>query len=155
MIGDRVRGVFRQFLSPTFLFILLGSAMLWYVSKLGNNYDTEMPLNIRIDGQKYRLTANVSGRGSTILAQRLSLKSRLSFTLDELVSRPSRDNPGALTITPVSLQRAINGKISDLTVVEVTKAPDFVPEEAEKEDEAEVKTKEKVEDNKPAAKTKK
>ncbi len=131
MIGDGVRGVFRQALSPTFLFILLGSAMLWYVSKLGNNYDTEMPLNIRIDGQKYRLTANVSGRGSTILAQRLSLKSRLNFTLDELVSRPSRDNPGSLTITPVSLQRAINGKISDLTVVEVTKAPDFVPAEVE------------------------
>lgn len=128
--GDKVRRVLQQALSPTFLFILLASALLWYTSKLSHQYDTELPLGIRIDGQKYRLTAIVSGRGSAILAQRLSLKRKLSFTLDELSPRPSRTTLGALTIAPASLQKAINGKISDLVVVEVIDAPEFIPSAA-------------------------
>jgi hypothetical protein len=127
IIGDRTRNVLRQALSPTFLLILLGSALLWYTSKLSYEYTTDMPLGIRIDGQRYRLTATVKGRGSNIIAQRLSMKSRLVFTLDELASRRSTDTPGALIITPTSLQNAINGKINDLQIMQVTDAPLFVP----------------------------
>ncbi len=129
--GDQVRKVLREALTPTFLIILAGSALMWYASRLSIEYTTEMPLSIRIDGEKYRLTAMVTGRGSVILAQRLSLKRKLNFVLDELSSRPSRETPGSLTITGTSLQRAINGKISDLTVVEVIEAPEFVPPAAE------------------------
>jgi hypothetical protein len=136
IIADKTRGVLRQALSPTFVIIVLISGLLWYASKLNKEYDTDIPMNIRIDGQKYRLTATVTGRGSTILAQRLSLKRRLSFTLDELSPRPSRKTLGALTIAPTSLQRAINNKIppGELKIVQVIDAPDFVPpaKEAEK-----------------------
>ncbi|MDR2883142.1 MAG: hypothetical protein LBU98_05130 [Alistipes sp.] len=138
IFAEKTRKVIRQALSPTFLVCLLCSALLWYASRLNNEYDTEIPLNIRIDGQKYRLTATVSGRGSTILAQRLALKRRLSFTLDELSPRPSRQTLGALAIAPTSLQRAINGKITNLTVVQVIDAPDFVPEVAEEEQKEDV-----------------
>jgi hypothetical protein len=133
IIGDRTRNVLRQALSPTFLLILLGSALLWYTSKLSYEYTTDMPLGIRIDGQRYRLTATVKGRGSDIIAQRLSMKSRLVFTLDELASRRSTDTPGALIITKTSLQNAINGKIKDLKIVQVTDAPLFVPRAARAE----------------------
>ncbi len=135
IFAEKTRKVLRQALSRTFLVCLLCSAVLWYAGRLNSEYDTEIPLNIRIDGQKYRLTATVTGRGSTILAQRLSLKRRLSFTLDELSPRPSRQNLGALTIAPTSLQRAINSKITDLTVVQVIDAPEFIPEAAEEEEE--------------------
>jgi hypothetical protein len=117
----------RQALSPTFLVILLGSALLWYVSKLSHEYTTDMPLSIRIDGEKYRLEAVVKGRGSNIVAQRLSLKNRLAFTIDELSSRRSTETPGALIITEASLQKAINGKIKDLEITQVTDAPEFIP----------------------------
>ncbi|MDR2890788.1 MAG: hypothetical protein LBV18_04200 [Alistipes sp.] len=130
-VRDRIMGAVRLALSPTFLFILLGAALLWYTSKLSYDYETEMPLTIRIDDQKYRLTAIVSGRGSNILAHQLSLKSTLGFTLDELVSRPSRETTGALTITPASLQRAIGDKIDDLQIVQVLEAPEFLPVAAE------------------------
>ncbi|MDR2912602.1 MAG: hypothetical protein LBV38_04795 [Alistipes sp.] len=133
---DRAQKTLRQALSPTFLFILMGAALLWYTTKLGYEYSTEIPVNLRIDGQRYRLTAIVSGRGSTILAQQLSLKSALSFTLDEFSSRPSRETPGALTITPASLQRVINGKITDLVIVQVVDAPEFVPAPPEEVEEA-------------------
>ena len=129
--GDGVRKVVREALSPTFLIILLGSALLWYTSKLSNSYDTEIPLSVRIDGQRYRFTAIVSGRGSAIMARQLSLKRRPSFTLEELSSHPSRETPGALTITPASLLKAFNGKNTDLIIGQVTEAPDFIPEPVE------------------------
>lgn len=126
--GENVRKVVREALSPTFLVIFLASALLWYTTKLSSEYTAEMPLTIRIDGQKYRLTAIVSGRGSTILAQRMSLKRKLNLTLEELSPRPSRGILGALTIAPPSLQNAINGKMSDdLRVVQIVDAPEFIP----------------------------
>ncbi len=126
--ADAIRSLLRQALSPAFLLILLGSCLLWFTSKLGYEYKTEMPLKVRIDGQKYRLTAVVSGRGSTLVAQRMSLKSPLSLSLDELSSRSSRETPGALIITPASLQRAINDVINDLKIEQIVEAPEFTPE---------------------------
>lgn len=128
---EGLRKMIREALSPTFLVILLASALLWYASRLSDEYTTDMQIGIRIDGQKYRITATVSGRGSAILAQKLSLKRKLSFALDELSSRPSRETAGALTITPASLTRVINAKISDLTIMEVVEAPEFVPDPIE------------------------
>lgn len=96
-----------------------------------------MPLKVRIDGQKYRITAKVSGRGSIIVAQRLSLKSPLNLSLSELSSRSSRETPGALIITPASLQRAINNVINELKVTQIIEAPEFIPEPKEPEKETE------------------
>lgn len=136
-VGEKIRKGLRQLLSPAFILILLGSCLLWYTSKLGHEYTAEMPINVRIDGQKYRITAMVTGRGSQIVAQRLSLKSRLEITLDDLSYRASRETEGALIITPASLARAINDKISDLVIDEVIEAPEFVPAPPEPEPEAE------------------
>lgn len=134
-------------LSPAFILILLGSCLLWYTTKLSYNYTTEMPVNVRIDGKKYRITATVTGRGSQIVAQRLSLKSRLEISLDDLSYRASRETEGAILITPASLARAINAKITNLTIDEVVDAPEFVPAppEPEEPEESEVDEAEKKE----------
>lgn len=125
---DRVKKVIKQALSPAFLVILLGSFLLWYTTKLNYEYTTEMPLNVWIDGQKYKVTATVSGRGTSLMAQKLSLKSRVNLKLDELSTRRAEDDPDALTFTAKSLQKAINNKITDLQIVEIVEAPAFTPE---------------------------
>ncbi len=125
--AENLRKTLGQLLSPAFLLILLGSCLLWYTSKLGYDYTAEIPLNLRIDGQKYRVTAKVSGRGSQIVAQRLSLKSALNVALSDLSYRASPETEGAIMITPASLARAINDQIAGLVVEEVVEAPDFVP----------------------------
>ncbi len=132
---ERIKRIVQQALSPAFLIILLGSFLLWYMTKLSYEYyDVEMPLNVRIDGQKYRVTAVINGRGSVLMAQKLSLKGKINLKMDELTVRKSKDNPDALTITPASLQRAIDAKASDLKVTQIIDAPDFIPEpEEEKE----------------------
>lgn len=125
---ERITKIIKQALSPAFLIILLGSFLLWYTSKLNYEYTTEMPMNVWIDGQKYRITAMVNGRGTSLMAQKLSLKSRVNLKLDELSTRRSEDDPDALTITAASLQKAINSKISDLRIVEIIEASAFTPE---------------------------
>lgn len=125
---ENFKKILRHFLSPVFLVLLLSSFLLWYTTKLGYDYTTEIPLNIRIDGQKYRITALVTGRGSMLTAQKLSLKSKINLKLEELSSRPSPDNPGSLIITPGSLQSAINAKVNDLKVLQIIEAPEFTPE---------------------------
>lgn len=144
---EKIAGVLRQALSPAFLLILFVSCLLWFTTKLGYEYTSQMPLNVRIDGQKYRVTALVQGRGSTLMAQRLSLKSPLNLSLDDLSSRSSRETEGALTITPASLQRAINDVINELKVVQIVEAPEFIPapEEEEVSEEASVEEGDAVE----------
>lgn len=107
------------------------------MSKLSYDYTTDIPINVHIDGKKYRLTATVTGRGSKIVAQRLSLKSRLDVALSDLSYRASPETEGAIMITPASLERAINARITDLTIDEVVEAPDFVPAPPEPELETE------------------
>lgn len=125
---ESVKRVLRQALSPTFLVCLTGAFLLWFSTELSLEYTTAMPLNLRIDGQRFRVTAIVSGRGSTIVAQRLSLKNKLSLSLDELSKKSSTEREGALVITPASLKKAINAKISKLTVDELIYVPEFVPQ---------------------------
>ncbi len=128
-LGERARRLLRQALSPAFLLILAGSVVLWYTSKLGYDYTTEMPMNVRIDDQKYRLSAIVSGRGSTLVAWRMSLKSRLNISLDELTTSPAPDSlGGGVLIAPESLQKALSDRLTSLQVVEVIDAPPFKPE---------------------------
>lgn len=132
-------------ISPVFLVLLLCSFVLWYTTKLGRDYDIEMPLNMRIDDQKYRVTAQVQGKGTTLLAQRLSLKSPINIKLTELKVRKSLDNPNALIINPESLTRAISSKTNDFKVVQIIEMPDFqveLPKEKE----------ERAEDEKPPKK---
>ena len=125
---DRAKKVLQQALSPAFLIILMGSFLLWYMTKLSYEYNNvEMPLNVRIDGQRYRVTAVVNARGSVLMAQKLSLKGKINLKMDELTVRKSKDDPGALTITPASLQRAIDAKTSDIKVTQIIDAPDFKP----------------------------
>ena len=143
---EKVKKVMQHAMSPTFLIILLGSFILWYTSKLSYEYTAEMPLNVRIDGQKYKVTAVVNGRGSILMAQRLSLKSKINLKLEDLSARKSPDNPDVLTITPASLQKAIDAKTNDLKVVQITDAPDFTPApQTEKESRRERRERERLE----------
>jgi hypothetical protein len=122
---ESLRALLKHAISPVFLVLLLSSFVLWYTTKLGKDYDIEMPLNVRIDGQRYRVTAQVQGKGSTIMAQRLSLKSKINIKLTELKVRKSPENPNALIITPTSLVKAIDSKTNDLKVVQIIEMPDF------------------------------
>ncbi len=144
---ETLKKVVQQALSPAFLIILLGSFLLWYMTKLSHDYNNvEMPLNVRIDGQRYRVTAVVNGRGSVLMAQRLALKGKINLKMDELTARKSKENPDALTITPASLQRAIDAKTSEIKVTQIVDAPDFIPApEPEKETRKERREKQRQE----------
>jgi hypothetical protein len=122
-----IKKVLGRVLSPAFLIILLTSFLLWYMAKLSHEYTAEMPLNIRIDGQKYRVTAVVNGRGSLLTAHQLSLK-KVNIRSEELAMRPSEEASGAFTITETSLQKALTNRLGNVKIVQIVEIPDFIPE---------------------------
>lgn len=133
---ESLRELLKHALSPVFLILLLTSFVLWYTTKLGKEYTTQMPINVQIDGRRYKLTAEVHGKGSTLMAQRLALKSKINIALSELSVKPSPDDLSVLVITPASMLKAINAKTSDIKVLQIIDMPDFdleqsVPEEGE------------------------
>jgi hypothetical protein len=145
---ESISKLLKHTVSPVFLVLLLSSFVLWYTTKLGKDYDIEMPLNVRIDGQRYRVTAQVQGKGSTIMAQRLSLKSKISIKLTDLKVRKSAENPNALIITPSSLVKAIGSKTNDLKVVQIIEMPDFQPKQPKEPKKSKESKKKKEKDKK-------
>lgn len=129
---ETFRRLLKHALSPVFLVLLLSSFVLWFTTQLGIVYDTEIPINIRIDGQKYRITADVRAKGSTLMAQRLSLKSKISLKSSELTAKPSPDDPAWLIVDEGALRALVNSKTSDLEIKKITTLPAIpadVPEE--------------------------
>ena len=58
-IKDLLRKFLKQLISPVFITLLFASLILWYVSKLGYTYTTEMPVNINIDKQRLKVTLSL------------------------------------------------------------------------------------------------
>ncbi|UKI39239.1 MAG: hypothetical protein L6V35_09035 [Alistipes putredinis] len=108
-IKDSLRKFFGQLISPVFVTLLFASLTLWYVSKLGYTYTTEMPVNINIDGQRLKVTCLVEGRGTALWGQRMSLRNKINIKSSELKTRPS-DNPPYVIIDSASLGKVLSLK---------------------------------------------
>ena len=126
---DSTRKFFKQLLSPVFITLLIASLILWYVSKLGYTYTTEMPVTINIDGQKIKVTCMVEGRGTALWGQRMSLRNKINIKLADLRTRPS-DNPPYIIIDSASLSKVMSLKANsgDFRIISVTEIPEFNPE---------------------------
>lgn len=126
---DSTRKFFKQLLSPVFITLLIASLILWYVSKLGYTYTTEMPVTININGQKIKVTCMVEGRGTALWGQRMSLRNKINIKLADLRTRPS-DNPPYIIIDSASLSKVMSLKANsgDFRIISVTEIPEFNPE---------------------------
>ncbi len=127
-IKDSLRKFFGQLISPVFVTLLFASLTLWYVSKLGYTYTTEMPVNINIDGQRLKVTCLVEGRGTALWGQRMSLRNKINIKSSELKTRPS-DNPPYVIIDSASLGKVLSLKAGsgDFRIISVTDIPQFNP----------------------------
>ena len=128
-IKDLLRKFLKQLISPVFITLLFASLILWYVSKLGYTYTTEMPVNINIDKQRLKVTCLVEGRGTALLGQRMSLRSKINIKSSELRTKPS-GNPPYVAIDSASLGKILSLKANsgDFRIISVTDIPEFIPE---------------------------
>ncbi len=126
---DRFRNFLRRLVSPVFVVLLFAALTLWYVTKLGYTYTTEMPVTINVDGQKLKTMCLVEGRGTALWGQRLSLRSKINIKSSELKIKPSQ-NPPFMAIDSASLGKVMSLRAngSNFRIISVTEIPEFNPQ---------------------------
>ena len=116
------RNTLQTLRSPVFLTMLGISFILWYGFKLSYVYTAEVPISVKINGDKYRVRCLVEARGSELWSHRLSLKDNINIALSELA--PQIDSASKYyIINTTMLSSAIMQRNSSLKVIEVIDSP--------------------------------
>lgn len=122
-IADYFRGIFKKYASPVFLVFLVLAFVLWYLTKLSYTYKTDIPVSVQVEGLRFRVPCLVEGPGYTLLAHRFYKRSSVTVRMSELDTMPAPDDPGAILITPASLQSAIAARNGDIRILSVGPIP--------------------------------
>ncbi|MDE7069632.1 MAG: hypothetical protein K2O63_03825 [Alistipes sp.] len=118
-------------ISPVFLALLVASFILWYIAKLSYVYTTELPFEVNVDGEKFRVSCVVEGIGTNLFGYRVYMSKRLRIPLSELKIYPvqgASDGERAavrLKIDSLSLQNAISVRLSDIKIISVGSSPEI------------------------------
>lgn len=107
---------FRSRVSTAFLVSLGLSFIFWYSGKLQYTYTTEMPLNVILEGEQYRVTCVVEGTGHSILSARYFERRTVKLNSSEVVVIPVDDEEGTRLVTPESLQSALALRYSEIKI---------------------------------------
>lgn len=116
-------------ISPVFLALLVAAFILWYIAKLSYVYTTELPFDVNVDGEKFRISCVVEGVGTNLFGYQVYMSKRLRIPLSELKSSPVQgESPDGLhdvrlKIDSLSLQNAISVRLSDIKIISVGSSP--------------------------------
>ncbi len=105
-----------KLVSPLFLAMVLAAFMLWYISKLGYSYTTELNIEARIDNQNVELNCVVEGVGSNLLGYKVKGGAGVKIPLSELQYETS---DGWAVINYTSLLNAISLRLNDIKIVSI------------------------------------
>ncbi len=125
----------RRYISPVFLALLVASFILWYIAKLNYTYTTELPLQVNVDGEKFRVSCVVEGVGTNLFGYRVYMNKRLRVPLTELkyATIPASDGENRIKIDSLSLHNAISVRLSDIKVISVGSVPE-IPDPRQEEE---------------------
>lgn len=117
----------RRYISPAYITMFVAALLLWYVTKLGENYTTEHEITVVIDGKEYPVDCTVRGKGTDLIGYTISSRrSRFNISSSELsFDKETRNSDGSRSyhISTVSLQQALAARMSDIEVVAVGSLP--------------------------------
>ncbi len=120
-----VVGTLRKYISPLFVAMLLLAAILWYITKLGYSYTTEIKLNIHIEDAKLSTTYVAEGVGFKLLGYNFYKGGNLKLPIKELKYKVStnEDEEKMLDFTQESIFNAITMHFSDIKILSVGSIP--------------------------------
>ena len=120
----------RRYISPVFVTLFFAAFVLWYITKLGYDYTTDYTVGVDVDGHVFDVECKIHGKGVDLFNVKVLSKQRnIAVPLSELGFEYVEW--GNIRIDPVSLQRALWSRMTDIDVVSVANAP--VIEIAERE----------------------
>lgn len=120
----------RRYISPVFVTLFFAAFVLWYITKLGYDYTTDYTVGVDVNGHVFDVECKIHGKGVDLFNVKVLSKQRnIAVPLSELGFEYVEW--GNIRIDPVSLQRALSSRMTDIDVVSVANAP--VIEIAERE----------------------
>jgi hypothetical protein len=124
----------RKYISPVFLVLLGVSFTLWYISKLGYTYTSDLKVEVTVDGHNIMVPCVVEGKGSTLFGYGMYTTTSAHIPLSELkteiieqmvVSEEDTVVKRKMRILPVSMQDALSVRFNDLKIVSIGNFPDI------------------------------
>ncbi len=109
----------RECISPLFIAMFLASSLLWYISKLGYTYTTELRVKAQLENQELEINCVVEGVGTNLLGYKIKGGGRVKIPIHELQYRALEDS---LAINRTSLLNAISVRFSDIKIISIERA---------------------------------
>lgn len=127
---ERIKSFFRRIISyitPGYVAMVVAAFVLWYITKLGDNYTTDHDVVVVIEGKSYDVDCTIRGKGTNLISYTLSNR-RNNFVVSpaELsFDKEVTDDNGRTYrhVTSVSLQQALNARMNDIDVIAVGAVP--------------------------------
>lgn len=127
---ERIKSFFRRIISyitPGYVAMVVAAFVLWYITKLGENYTTDHEVVVVIEGKSYDVDCTIRGKGTNLISYTLSNR-RNNFVVSpaELsFDKEVTDDNGRTYrhVTSVSLQQALNARMNDIDVIAVGAVP--------------------------------
>lgn len=118
-----------HYIKPSFWIFLILAALLWYVTKLGYRYTTEIPLAVEvtndfssrlwIDHPRHTVNCRAEGVGSKLLAHKLRMSDRLVIPMSQLTLVPVSGSDELFRIDKTSLTGALAAAGKELRILEI------------------------------------
>ncbi|MBO7312499.1 MAG: hypothetical protein J6U82_06805 [Alistipes sp.] len=127
---ERIKSFFRRIISyitPGYVAMVVAAFVLWYITKLGENYTTDHDVVVVIEGKSYDVDCTIRGKGTNLISYTFSNR-RNNFVVSpaELsFDKEVTDDNGRTYrhVTSVSLQQALNARMNDIDVIAVGAVP--------------------------------
>ncbi|MBR4028279.1 MAG: hypothetical protein IKJ08_01685 [Alistipes sp.] len=117
----------RAYITPGYVAMVVMAFVLWYITKLGENYTTDHEVVVEIEGKEYDVDCSIRGKGTNLIRYTLS-SSRSNFVVPSAelsFDKEVTDDNGRTYrhVTNVSLQQALNARMNDVDVIAVGAVP--------------------------------
>ena len=120
-------GWLRKWISPVYVAMLVAAFILWYITKLGDEYTTDHEVTVVIEDVEYNVNCTIRGKGTDLIYYTMSSKrSRFTIPINDLtLDKPMVDNDGnsIVHVTAESLKIALAQRMDNIEVVSVGSVP--------------------------------
>lgn len=117
----------RKLVSPVFLLLLILSTFMWYLTKLSYTYQSQIPITVEVEGNRFKVECVVEGTGYRLVTHKYFKNNTINLNIRDIQTTPSVINNGSYVINPYSLQNAISVRTSDLRIISVGDLPEITP----------------------------
>ena len=117
----------RSYITPGYVMMFFAAFILWYITKLGEDYTTDHQIVVVVDGESINVDCKIRGKGTNLIGYTL-------FSHDEVFEIPSteltfdmesvaEDGTPMHHIATTSLQQAIAARMTGVEVISVGSIP--------------------------------